>query len=325
MRTAIVVPTLNEEHYIRSCLDALITQSPPTSAQIYVADGGSTDATCDIVREMGQKYPQIHLRHNPARLQSAAVNLIANEVKDNSDILIRADAHAGYPPNFIQSLQDAYRRTGAASVVVPMVARGRGCLQRAIAAAQNSVLGNGGSGHRRIGASRDVEHGHHALFDIGRFLSVGGYDESFSHNEDAELDARIRASGGGIWLCAEAAIEYFPRSSLRSLAAQYVRHGRGRARTLIKHGQWPKPRQILPVIILVGLVGSAVLAAVDPRMALFACAYALLCLAYGLALGIQQRDRCVALSGLAAMVMHVSWGFGALMQFLSHVRERITR
>ena len=31
-----------------------------------------------------------------------------------------------------------------------------------------------------------------ALFDIGLYAAAGGYDETFSHNEDAELDAPIR-------------------------------------------------------------------------------------------------------------------------------------
>ena len=30
---------------------------------------------------------------------------------------------------------------------------------------------------------------------IAAFRGVGGYDESFSHNEDAELDYRLRQAG----------------------------------------------------------------------------------------------------------------------------------
>jgi succinoglycan biosynthesis protein ExoA len=323
MRTIVVVPALNEELYIRNCLHSLLVQEPPIDAVIVVADGGSTDSTCDIVREISRVHPQISLWNNPSRLQSAAVNMVAREAKDEFDVLIRVDAHAGYPPHFISSLHEAYQQSGAASVVVPMIAKGKSCLQRAIAAAQNSILGNGGSLHRRVDRSRFVDHGHHALLDLATFLSLGGYDEGFSHNEDAELDRRIVANGARIWLCAEAAIEYYPRTSLRALSAQYARHGRGRARTLIKHHQSPKLRQIAPGLILAGLLGSIALSAVDPRIGLLACAYALLCLAYGIALGVQQRDRCVTLSGVAAMVMHVSWGFGASMQFLAHTRERI--
>ena len=35
---------------------------------------------------------------------------------------------------------------------------------------------------------------------IAAFRAVGGYDESFSHNEDAELDYRLRQAGYRIWM-----------------------------------------------------------------------------------------------------------------------------
>ncbi len=65
-------------------------------------------------------------------------------------------------------------------MVVPLRTIGVTPLQRAIAAAQNSRLGNGGSAHRLGGISGYVSHGHHAIFDRREFLRVGGYDESFS-------------------------------------------------------------------------------------------------------------------------------------------------
>jgi hypothetical protein len=44
--------------------------------------------------------------------------------------------------------------------------------------------------------------------------------------------------------------------------------------------------------------------------------YAALCLAWGLALAIKWRDRCLMLSGPAAMVMHLSWAVGFLSQLM---------
>src|SRR2546421_453420 len=111
----------------------------------------------------------------------------------------------------------AQRTTGADSVVVSMIAKGVTCSQMAAAAAQNSKLGNGGSAHRRKAQGRFVDHGHHALLDVNAFRLVGGYDESFSHNEDAELDFRLTAAGCRIYLCAGADITYYPRKRLLSL------------------------------------------------------------------------------------------------------------
>jgi hypothetical protein len=54
--------------------------------------------------------------------------------------------------------------------------------------------------HRARGQGAFVDHGHHALMSIAAFRAVGGYDPDFAHNEDAELDHRLRAAGYDIWL-----------------------------------------------------------------------------------------------------------------------------
>jgi hypothetical protein len=80
---------------------------------------------------------------------------------------------------------------------------GHTCFERAAAAEQNSILGNGSAAHRNETGGRWVEHGHHALMTINAFRAVGGYDETFTHNEDAKLDARLKVEGFHIYLSAE--------------------------------------------------------------------------------------------------------------------------
>ena len=46
---SVIIPTLNEENVIRSCLDNV--DSASHDVEIIVADGGSTDRTIDIARE----------------------------------------------------------------------------------------------------------------------------------------------------------------------------------------------------------------------------------------------------------------------------------
>ena len=105
---------------------------------------------------------RVRLIDNPRRLQAAAVNLAVERFGDDHPWLLRLDAHSAYPPDFGDVLLAEGRRTGADSVVVSMHAQGQGFLQRAIAEAQNSRLGNGGSAHRLAGGGAWVDHGHHA-------------------------------------------------------------------------------------------------------------------------------------------------------------------
>lgn len=312
---AVLVPALNEERYIGACVESLLAQHTDALLEVLVLDGGSTDATRSVVGAIAERDPRVRLLDNPGRLQSAACNLGADEAAPTVTTLIRADAHAVYPPHFVETCTRTMAETGATSVVVPLSTEaesgphGSG-LQRAVAAAQGSRLGNGGSAHRTGGVSGWVDHGHHAAFDRRFFTALGGYDAWFTPNEDAEFDVRAARAGGRIWMCPEAAVTYFPRRRLTALARQYADHGGGRARTLLHHRIRPKARQSAPLAILAGCVGGLALAPARPRAALVPVAYAVGCSAWGAVEAARERDAWLLAMGPAAMVMHISWAVG---------------
>ena len=308
-RILIVIPTLNEAKHITAVIQSLRASAQRLGAMIVVVDGGSTDGTTALVRAEAARCPGIILLHNPQRLQSAAINLAVDWFRDRVDWIIRADAHAAYPPDYCDTLLDEARRTGADSVVVRMHATGSGVLQRNIAAAQNALFGNGGSPHRSGSAGRFVAHGHHALMRVAAFTEVGGYDETFSHNEDAELDHRLTGAGHRIWLTGATRIDYFPRDSLRDLATQYVRFGQGRAATAAKHPGTIHTRHLV-LIALAPLAGLSALGVVWPLLAVPLALWLAACLLAGVLTAMRRRQVSVALSGLPAAVMQMAWSFG---------------
>ncbi len=317
---AVIVPVLNEAAFIEACLRSLLPQARAAGAAVMVMDGGSTDGTQAIVAALARDYPELSLHDNPKRIQSAAVNLAARTAPDSVTMLLRADGHCLYPPDFIALCVDALRRENATSVVVPMRTVGTGGLQKAIAAVQNSRLGNGGSAHRVGGRSGFVEHGHHALFDRAFFLRLGGYDETFSHNEDAELDRRAVAAGGRIWMCGDAAVTYFPRRTLGALARQYFRHGAGRMRTLRRHRLKPRLRQLAAPALLVVCVASLILVPWNPWFAAIPAAYATACLLWAVASAGRARDPWLLGVAPAAMIVHMAWAFGFFTEFFARPR-----
>lgn len=320
MGVLIVIPCLDEERHLPALLGPVLRENP--GATVVVADGGSTDGSRAIVARHAAIHPNLFLLDNPARLQSAGTNLAVRRHSAGHEWLVRIDAHCDYPPGYVAGLVAAARRHDAASVVVPMITRGDGCFQKAAAAAQNSVLGNGGSAHRRMVEGRFVDHGHHALIDLALFRQVGGYDESFSHNEDAEFDLRLGAAGGRIWLEPSLALGYWPRGAPGALFRQYRGYGRGRAMTLARHEVPIKLRQAVPVAVApvagLGLAGLALAPVLPPAalLAIPALVWVGLCLSFGLALGAAQKCRCGAAAGVAAMVMHMAWSIGFIGQKL---------
>jgi succinoglycan biosynthesis protein ExoA len=305
----VVVPCLNEEKHIERIVTGLLAEADRINLRIVVADGGSTDRTRPIIQRLADLDHRIVPMANLQRIQGAAVNAAVRKYGNGAGFLIRIDAHASYPDRYCEQLLNVQARTRADSVVVSMRTEGLTCFERAAAAAQNSVLGNGGSAHRNETADRWVDHGHHALMTIEAFRAVGGYDESFSHNEDAELDVRLTAKGVHIYLTGETYITYYPRGSAIALFRQYFNIGHGRARNFLKHRKKTKLRHL----VLAGVAPAICLYVLTPVSSIFALpalGWALMCLGYGIILGIRLRDLCAAAAGIAAMAMQAGWSFG---------------
>ena len=192
MTVLIIIPTLNEEAHIGDLLTKLTDNTTDLNATIVVTDGGSTDKTVEIIQRFESEHDHVHYLHNEKKLQSAAINLAVERFGDDKAYLIRMDAHSQFPDDYCQVLMTEAETINCSSVVTPMNTIGETPFQQGVAAAQNSKLGNGGSLHRSPdGQGQYVDHGHHSLMRIDAFRAVGGYDETFSHNEDAELDKRL--------------------------------------------------------------------------------------------------------------------------------------
>lgn len=308
----IVIPCLNEEQHLPALLDQLLADDP--DRLIVVADGGSRDASRAIVARYATAHPNIVLMDNPDRIQSAGINRAVAAWGAERRWLVRVDAHCLYPDRYVSGLIAAAKERQAVSVVVPMVTVGTGCFQRAVAAAQNSVLGTGGSAHRSVGAGRYVDHGHHALMDIAAFRRVGGYNEAMSHNEDAELDLRL-AREGAIWLEPGQAITYFPRADPVSLWRQYRNYGKGRAQTIGLHRIKPRLRQLVPLAVPLAVL-CALLTPLSWVFALPLFGWVALSLIFGALIGIRAGSACALMAGPAAMIMHLAWGWGFIRQTL---------
>jgi succinoglycan biosynthesis protein ExoA len=311
----VVIPCLNEAEHIEALIDRLSPSANRLGMKIVVVDGGSVDGTREIVKAIAAANPSVLLLHNARKIQSAAVNLAVEEFGDWFESFIRIDAHGEYPENYCDRLIEEAEATQAASVVVSMATKGSGAFQKATAIAQNSRLGNGGSPHRHGAKGHWTDHGHHAFMRVSAFRSVGGYDESFSHNEDAELDYRLRAVGHRIWMTDKTFMVYYPRASVPALFRQYLGYGRGRARNILKHRAMPKIRQMIPLMVFPVVAGMSLaflnLAALVPA-ALWAAA----CLGYGAWMAVSQRNPYGPLAGFSAMVMHLAWSAGFWLQLL---------
>ena len=321
----IVVPTLNEARHIARLLDRLMVEAEAMDGSIVVVDGGSSDGTQDIAARYAEQHDRVQFLHNPKRIQSAAMNLAVELLGDSVQYVIRIDAHGKYPDDYCRVLVREAQETGADCVVVPMLTIGESTFQRAVATAQNSLVGTGGSPHRTGKSGRMVEHGHHALMRVAAYRAISGYDETFRHNEDAEMDYRFTQAGYSIWLTNATVMTYYPRSTPMSLFKQYFGYGGGRARNVIKHRMVPKVRQLVPLVILPAVILAA-LSFVHWGALIPLAIWCVACLALGLVATRRHFDDYglpvsrAPLVGIAAMIMHFAWSSG----FWLHIARSVT-
>jgi cellulose synthase/poly-beta-1,6-N-acetylglucosamine synthase-like glycosyltransferase len=256
----IAMPCRDEEAYIEACVRAVQMQDwPRDRLEILVADGMSIDATREILARLAAEDPRIHLIDNPARIQAAGLNECVRRAR--GEIIVRMDVHADYRPDFVRQCVAALERTGADNVGGAARPRARTFFQRCVATALKSPLGVGGSSYRKVHEQGFVESVWPGAFRREVFERVGLFDPKAETNEDAELNQRIADSGGRVYLSRDIVVHYYPRSSARALARQYFRYGRGRARTLLKHGKLLAWRPALPFL---WLAGEALLLATSP-------------------------------------------------------------
>jgi len=318
-RVTIAMPAYNEEAYIEACIASIRAQDYPSELiEILVADGRSTDRTREILATLSARDPRIHVIDNPARLQAAGLGELVKRA--HGDIIVRMDVHAEYAADYVRRCVETMARTGADNVGGAQRAKAKSLFQRALCAALGSPLGVGGAKYRSANAEGFVDTVFLGAFKREVFETVGLWDPKAITNEDAELNQRILDRGGHIYLSRDIVVHYFPRDTFKSLATQYFKYGRGRARTLLKLGSFPTLRPLIPFLMT---TGAATLLAVPPLWPLAPAALATYALATGaeaVRVGHTLGVASIPLVWAMFPVLHLSHGVGFAAGLLQYLR-----
>jgi hypothetical protein len=139
-------------------------------------------------------------------------------------------------------------------------------------------------------------------------------------NQDDEFNYRLRKAGGRILLSPKIKSTYTPRSTPRSLWRQYFQYGFWKVRVLQKHPQQMQSRQFVPLAFVSALLGSALLALVQPwglwLLALVLGAYGLANLATSLWLARRKGWSHLLRLPPVFAILHLSYGLGFLVGLL---------
>jgi succinoglycan biosynthesis protein ExoA len=275
-------------------------------------DGRSTDGSRAILEELAAADPSVTVLDNPAGYTPHALNLALRASRGT--YIVRMDAHAHYPSDYVARGVERLRQGDVACVSGPALAEGHGVWSRRVALALSSRLGTGGAGFRRAAArEHEVDSGFTGVWPRAMLERLGGWDEEWINDQDYELAARLRKAGGRIVCLPELGAAYLPRDSLDGLWRQYHRYGFYRVKTSLRHPESLRPSQLLPP----AMVATAAAAVVAPRPARrFARAGVAVYAAAVAAAGVRELGRAPARDALSVPVvlatMHTAWGSGFL-------------
>jgi succinoglycan biosynthesis protein ExoA len=306
---SVIIPARGAAHLLADCLAAVLPQLHGED-EIIVASGDT--ATSDAARRLADDVPRLLVIDNPAGTTPAALNAAVGAARH--PVIVRVDAQARIPAGYRDRVVELLAETGAVNVGGRQVATATQShgWAAAIAVAMNSRLGHGGAAYRSGATGGSVDTVYLGAFRADALALVGGYDERFATNQDAELNERLRRAGGTVWLDPELTVTYLPRTGLRALARQFRGYGRGRAMTAAQHPGSLRRRQLAAPTLVIGLLASLIVLPWTPvLLGAWAGGYGALLLLGSLLDGPAARRRLLGVA-VALGVMHLAWGYGFL-------------
>jgi glycosyltransferase involved in cell wall biosynthesis len=306
---SVVLPILNEEHFLKSAVEAILAQEYPGALEVILALGPSTDRTDEIAAELAGADGRVVLVDNPTGRTAAALNRAI--AQSRYSIICRIDGHAEIASTYIAIAVQTLLKTGAVNVGGIMAAVGRNPFERSVATAMRSTLGVGVARFHVGGKAGPADTVYLGVFDKAALLAVGGYDERFTRAQDWELNFRLRQAGGVIWFDPELVVTYRPRPNLRALTKQYFEYGRWRRAVIRNHKGTINFRYLAPpVTVVITLLSLALGATVNTVFFLPAALYLLGDLVGAFVIGKNLEEKIMLPTIL--LTMHFSWGIGFL-------------
>lgn len=314
---SIICPIYNEEKYIDKCIQSILHQDyPQNDMEVLFVDGMSQDRTRKIIAEYSSSYPFIKLLNNEKRIVPPAMNIGIRAAK--GDIIIRLDAHAIFPENYISELIIALENLKADNVggVCRTLPVKNTPVCKAIAYVLSSSFGMGNS-QFRVGTKKivEVDTVPFGCFKRSLFNQVGYFDEDLIRNQDDEFNGRIIKNGGRIYLLPHLVIDYFARDSIKKVWRMFYQYGLFKPLVNKKLGSPATVRQFFPLFFVLGILLGPLSFLINPIFILIYISVLIFYLFIATIFSIKNTHKIkeILYQVLAYLTVHLSYGWGYLV------------
>ncbi|MBQ4153936.1 MAG: glycosyltransferase family 2 protein [Clostridia bacterium] len=312
---SVVMPLYNEEKYIERCILSLVNQTYPVEKMEWLlVDGGSTDKTVDIIKKYQDKYP-IKLLKNEKKLVTYALNIGVE--KSSGDYIIRLDAHAEYPTDYIEKCIYYLETTDADNVGGIVETKGEGYVGQINAQILSSKFGVGDSGFRTNAQSGYVDTVPFGAFRKEIFDKIGLFNPELPRSEDNDFNSRIRASGGKVFLANDIVSTYYCRDTIFGLLSQSIKNGNALFLTLKKNPKAMSIRHYIPFLFFLSLIVMPILSLFSKMFMILFMVELFLYLALDLYFCLfDKKVKFAPLKFILYPMFHCTYGLGSFLGLL---------
>lgn len=328
------IVALNEEDYLPDMLSCIKAQDYPHHLiQVVLVDSGSEDATPRIMKDFATRatdFESATILPNPGKTAPRGWNVFLNAA--SGEIMVRLDAHARIPNNFLSQIV-AVLAEGEAVAGGPrptITPKNATACQQVLHTVEESMFGASiakyrGNSKSDSNAPQYVKSVFHPGYRRSVIDAVGPFNEKLTRTEDNDYSYRIRKAGYKIRFDSRIYSEQIIRPSLLAMIRQKYNNGYWIGRTL-----FIQPGCIEVYHLVPGAFVFAIAAGIALRLRGIKLPLRLLAASYGpadLVLSAASLPKVNPPTGKAASLplifpaLHIAYGIGTWKGILEGLKE----
>ena len=322
--------------------DFQLQDYPHELIEIVLVDSMSTDATgAKMERFKNTDYGFRNVAIVQCAKKNQAFSWNAALMTATGDVIIRVDAHARIPRNFVS--RNIYNLSQGEDVVGggrPNITSDVSSWKLTLLAAEDSLFGSSVASYRRPPTQKEyLDSLFHAAYRREVIQKVGGFNENLGRTEDNEFHYRIRKAGYKLCCCPDIISYQHSRNNLKDMIRQKYSNGRWIGLTLSECRGCLSYFHFAPFAFVMMIILCSIIAALGFPILLYT-----LLIVYGM-FDIVNAVGCFTMKNLQPQfallpiifpILHVSYGIGTIVGLIqipfwqkkiknSHAKEHIEK
>ena len=321
IKISFILVAYNAAKYLGLLLGDLTAQTlPPEQIEALLVDSTSEDGTREIMDCFAKSAPfEVKILSNEKRWLASGINVALDAA--SGDAIIRLDAHARIPKDFLQKNLSALLRGENIVGGSVLGAEPGTAWEGVMRALDTSRFGGGAAPFRNGGDARYVDTLAYALYRREVYDRVGRYDERLRRTEDNDMHYRMRKAGYRFFFSPDIVSYHAARPTLRGQLRQKWGNGYWIGRTMHVQPHCFAPRHLVPALFVMALALCLMLLPVCAwPLGLLLAAYLICDLFFSVRDALRQtQGRALGVITLPFLfpAVHIVYGAGTIAGLLS--------